>query len=968
MKKTVLLFALVFVTISSFCQLILWSPQFPVDTSTIIITLDATKGNRGLQGYTGAVFMHLGVITDKSITNSDWKYVPTEWATPTAPKATLSGANKWTFTLTNPRKYFNAPIGVPVNEIILKWALLFRDTLGNRVQKNTDGSDMFIPIYPQGNTNIKITTPPLQPTFNLSPEPFEILIGQSFPVTAIGSSTGTLSLYLNNILFAGPNSGSNSISGNAQVVRTGNQVVMAEMLDGGITVKDSISFYITPPSVKKNLPAGLKEGINYYGCSDSVTLVLYAPKKKNVAVIGEFPASNWLPQDQYQMFMTPDSTYFWLTIKGLTSATEYAYQYVVDGTIYIADPHCEKILDPYNDIYIPAKTYPNLKLYPGNPNVSASRNRFISVLQICEQGYDWKIQKFLKPDKRNLVIYELLLRDFSEAKNFQVVIDSINYFKKLGINAIEFMPLQEFSGNESWGYNPIFYFAPDKAYGTKNKLKEMVDTLHSNGIAVILDVVYNQMDAYYTPQGLMYWDPANGRPAVNSPWFNPTAKHPFNVFEDMNHESPATQYLVVSSLKHWLDEYKMDGFRFDLSKGFTQTFSTDVGTWGNEDQSRINNLNRYYDSIVPYYPETYMILEHFGVTSEENILATKGFMLWGNNNHAYSNAVMGWSGGNNSCTNFADNWNLGGAVYNSGTKGYTKPASVGYMESHDEDRVAYRSLKCGNNNGSFNAKSKTEYLKRTEAAGALFFTIPGPKMIWQFGELGYDTSIYRCGNGTVSTTGGCRTDNKPPLWNYLNDPDRVALFNAWSKMINLRISNQEVFNNTSFSSSVTNAFKRFIISDPSGKGMSVAAIANFDMVPLSAVVTFPKTGEWFNYSSNNTTGTGSTNAGLNGTTNSKFTITTSSQNVNLGPGEYHIYIFLPSNLYVFNGSGNWTDAANWMYGKIPPAILPSGSEIQIKPTTAGECVMNISQTISAGAKLIISQNKKIKIPLNLIIQ
>ena len=65
------------------------------------------------------------------------------------------------------------------------------------------------------------------------------------------------------------------------------------------------------------------------------------------------------------------------------------------------------------------------------------------------------------------------------------MIDTIGYLKRLGINAIELMPINEFDGNDSWGYNPAFYFAVDKAYGTKDKFKEFVDVCHANGIAVI---------------------------------------------------------------------------------------------------------------------------------------------------------------------------------------------------------------------------------------------------------------------------------------------------------------------------------------------------------------------------------------------------------------------------------------------------------------------------------------------------
>jgi 1,4-alpha-glucan branching enzyme len=95
----------------------------------------------------------------------------------------------------------------------------------------------------------------------------------------------------------------------------------------------------------------------------------------------------------------------------------------------------------------------------------------------------------VKPEKDKLVVYELLVRDFDAGRNYQSIIDRIDYFKNLKINAIELLPVMEFEGNESWGYNTSFHMALDKFYGSSSKLKEMIDVCHQNGIAVILDVL-----------------------------------------------------------------------------------------------------------------------------------------------------------------------------------------------------------------------------------------------------------------------------------------------------------------------------------------------------------------------------------------------------------------------------------------------------------------------------------------------
>ena len=129
------------------------------------------------------------------------------------------------------------------------------------------------------------------------------------------------------------------------------------------------------------------------------------------------------------------------------------------------------------------------------------------------------------------MIYELMLRDFLQDHSYTSLIDTLDYFERLGINAIELMPIQEFEGNQSWGYNPSFHMAVDKYYGTRDQLRTFIDSAHARGIAVILDVVFNHAFSQ-SPLAQLYWDEANFRPAANNPWLNVTARHPFNVGYD----------------------------------------------------------------------------------------------------------------------------------------------------------------------------------------------------------------------------------------------------------------------------------------------------------------------------------------------------------------------------------------------------------------------------------------------------
>ena len=236
------------------------------------------------------------------------------------------------------------------------------------------------------------------------------------------------------------------------------------------TLDTAINYIMINPEIYDlQRPLGTIDGINYIS-DTSVTLSLFAPYKEFVYLIGDF--NDWKIDTLYYMnrdSVNADSMHWWLTINGLTSGQEYAFQYLIDNELRIADPYTEKILDPWNDHFIQSSTYPNLKPYPhGNTEF------IVSILQTSQQPFTWVYSDtFQPPPQKNLVIYETLVRDFIQNHDFQTMIDTLDYFQNLGINAIELMPVNEFGGNISWGYNPAFYFAPDKYYGPAENLKRL---------------------------------------------------------------------------------------------------------------------------------------------------------------------------------------------------------------------------------------------------------------------------------------------------------------------------------------------------------------------------------------------------------------------------------------------------------------------------------------------------------------
>lgn len=823
--------------------LITWSPDFPNSEDALTITFDATKGNGGLKDVSGNIYMHAGVITDKSTGSSDWKYVKSSSFNTPDPAVVMTplGNNLFKISL-SPRSFFQ----VPAAEKILKIALLFRNADGSKVARNTDNSDIYLPITQAGAIDVRFVNPEFSPTYVPTAAVQVKTSGEELKISARASRASNLTLYLNGTEIATA-SNTSAISASTKVQGTGTQVVKVVATSAGATAESSFSFTVNGNVEVAELPSGAKEGVTFINNGRSAIFHLYAPGKQFAYVAGDF--NDWKPEAAQYMKKTPDGKSWWVQVDNLDPAKEYAYQYWVDGTLKVADPYSEKILDPSNDTYIPSSVYPNLKAYPQGKTTGN-----VSVIHAQSPKYSWKNNTFRRPDTKDLVIYELHLRDFVGTHSYSTLTDTLNYLSRLGVNAIELMPVKEFEGNSSWGYNPSFFFAADKYYGTKAALQQLIDECHSRGIAVILDMVLNHAFGQ-SPMVQLYFNQGAGKPATNSPWFNADPTHPYNVGYDFNHESPDTKRFVKNVLKFWMEEYKVDGFRFDLSKGFTQknsgTSDVAVNAWSAYDASRVQIWKDYNSYIRSLDPAFYVILEHFAADQEEKELSDEGMMFWNNLNHSYNEGTMG----------YVNNSDLSRAFYDK--HGFTKPYNlITYMESHDEERLMFKNLQYGAVSGNYSVKDLPTALKRQELAAAFFFTIPGPKMIWQFGELGYDKSIEENG----------RTGEKPVLWQYNSDSRRKALYNVYARLISLK-KNNAVFASTDFQYNLTGGIKTITLKSAS---MNVVVVGNFEVTAKQASVAFPQGGTWYDH--------------FSGTT---ATVSGGSLTLDLQPGEYHIYSSAP---------------------------------------------------------------------------
>ncbi|TDQ33262.1 alpha-amylase family glycosyl hydrolase [Zeaxanthinibacter enoshimensis] len=741
-------------------------------------------------------------------------------------------------------------------------AIFYNDTGISRIGllvKSKDGSQQTTDyLYDVGGYQIGLTSPSKDLTV--------VSAGSSFDIEATASEISDWNLYADDVLIDTATS-TESYSYTLVVNQTTNFRLTAT--NGGDTLEESFTAAIAPTVTEEAVPAGLKNGINPDPSDPTkATLVFYAPGKEFVHVIGDF--NNWLVNPDYLMKKDSATDQFWLELTGLTPQSNHLYQYLVEYDINVADPYSTLVLDGYgNDAFIDETTFPALPDYP------AGQSHAITVLRTGDAPYNWQVNDFEKPKKTDLVIYELLVRDFDALHSFDAVRSRLDYLQELGVNAIELMPVNEFDGNESWGYNPAFHMALDKYYGTADALKQLVDEAHARGMAVILDVVYNHASGQH-PYYRM-WNTDNGgtggQASQDNPFFNPSAKHSYSVFNDFNHQSQATRDYVNQTLTYWIEEFRLDGMRWDLTKGFTQNCSpSDQNCTNSLQQDRVEVLQGYADTQWASDPDFYVIFEHLGGIQEEILWAEyrkdegKGIMLWNKLTEPYNEATLGYH--ENGKSDFS------GVSYLQ--KGFVRPSAVSYMESHDEERLMFKNLEFGNSGpDNYSVKNLATALQRMEAAGAFFFTVPGPKMIWQFGELGYDVSIDFNG----------RVGNKPIRWEYADEPARKAVYDTWADLVSLRI-NEPIFETTDFDLDLgnSNGLKKIHLALASATADEigfVTIIGNFGVDVQEINPEFQETGVWFEF--------------LNG--NRKYIVTDPNKSIQLQPGEFRIFGNNPTALF-----------------------------------------------------------------------
>lgn len=770
MKKHLLLFvAMVWLAMTGINAAVFTTSPNPLQQSSQNVKIIFNAQESGVAGLMSAteLYAHIGVCKRGT---TDWDKVKGGWSDNTADKKFVkNSAGLWELNIGDINTYFGLPAGYDAGKI----AIIARTPTGSAQTK-----DFFLDIAPEGfainfsyNTENLVISAPTNITFTLSAtEAANLSIKVDGQVIGTASNATTLSKAYN----------FNTVGKFYEVTATATK--------GNQTLTESVTVAYPTASAQANYPGGVPKMGAVKQADGSVIFCIAAPQKKSVIIVPSWDNYQTLNKNVMKYQDYNGNRYFWIQVSGLKNDQYYPYYYLVDGMTKVADPCATLMLDPYSDKWLPAGIWAEeMPKYP----YDKFEDTMLAVYRGDIDSYNWSdaTKNFKTPNHTSMVVYELLLRDFTgdgsdqNGKHFgtlRTAIPKLQYLADLGVNVIELMPVMEFNGNNSWGYNTNGYMALDKAYGSPNDLKEFVDWCHRLGMAVVLDIVFNQSDGLH-PWYQMY-------PIASNPFYNATSPHAYNVLNDFRQDNTVLEQHWADVLRFWMNTYRVDGFRFDLVKGLG-----DNASYGNTDsynQSRVNRMKRLNDVITSVKADGIHINELLGAAQEDNANYANGKQMgWNNINYGSGQYAMGWA---EKCDDTKG--------FYSSTWGKTVGGTIDYAESHDEPRVANKVKKSGHASVKYTSTPKKQSIQRLGSLAAQMLLSPGAKMIWQFGEIAADDDQ------------GSELDKLraiAPKWDQFSNEGRNALYENYKALCWMRRDNADLFDGTAafvqngFSASLT---------------------------------------------------------------------------------------------------------------------------------------------------------------------
>lgn len=534
-----------------------------------------------------------------------------------------------------------------------------------------------------------------------------------------------------------------------------------------------------------------RPGMGAIPYGSGVTFRVWAPNASTVNVAGQF--NNWSTTSRP---LYSEGNGVW-SVDVLGAIAGQEYRYVINGNHWRTDPRAKNVL---------------------NSNGNGV---------IVDTAYNWT--PFNPPPWNKMIIYEMHIGSYNDVSGpgtWQSAIAKLDHIQALGVNAVKMMPIAEFPGDYSLGYNPVHLFAPESAYGSPADLRQFVEQCHQRGIAVIIDVVYNHLGPDDLDQSLWKFDGYSAYDDTGGIYF----------YEDDNRYTPwgntrpnfstgQVRSFLRDNVIYWLNEYNMDGIRMDGT-----AFIRERGYDGPDIPEGWSLMQWINDEIDAAHSQKISIAEDM----RDNDWITK---TTGEGGAGFDSQ---WDAGfhhkvvpalTTSADEFRNMWDIRDAIthlYN----GWDTQRVI-YTESHDE--VGSASGKSRVPEQIWPGNAGTYYPKKRSTLGAgLVFTSPGIPMLFMGQEFLED---------------GAWHDNIPLDWSKTTA--YAGILQLYTDLITLRrnqsnttrgllAKNVNVFHVNNTEKMI--AFHRWFNGGP---GDDVIVVANFRNQAYTAYnIGFPRPGRW----------------------------------------------------------------------------------------------------------------------------
>ncbi len=454
--------------------------------------------------------------------------------------------------------------------------------------------------------------------------------------------------------------------------------------------------------------------------ANEIEFALFAPYNTEALLIGEF--SDWEP-----IPMTKGDDGYFRAEVALEDGT-YQYKFRVRSKSPFFEP------DAWVDVNDPYATAID---DTGDGNSIAVVKKGQRVID----DYVWRHDGADLPSDHELILYELHIGDFTPEGTYRAAAERLDYLAELGVTAVELMPVMEFPGEQSWGYNPRHFFAPESSYGSSGELKHLIDECHARGIRVILDLVCNHAEADHplTKIDYAYWFQAE----PSDPEHNWGPEFDYGRYDEQLDIMPARKFMG-DVVHFWVHEYHIDGYRFDAVK---QLGDPDFLKWVVGEAKRAAGEKPFY-TVAEHIPERPELIGPEGPFDGS----------WHDSFYHGLSALLRGEGDMESFKRLLD----------ARERGFAGPTNlVNYPASHDHDHLMSTLQQAG--------ITGEEAFKRAKLAAVLTVTALGVPMVWMGTELGM------AAEKTIE-------ENKFP-WELLDEGPNRELYETWRGLIALRRQN-----------------------------------------------------------------------------------------------------------------------------------------------------------------------------------